>query len=117
MSSVRGDNVWLRLKREGSGVSITEGECQIKKQCWVILQDESQYRQSSEGRLSPFLKRLTVTVSTLKQQSWDKWFHCAQGDEFEFLNLHLCRKTLFYFLLLKKEIQLSISTRNTSENE
>lgn len=62
MSSVRGDNVWLRLKREGSGVSITVGECQIKKQCWVILQDESQYRQSSFPQATHCYSKYTETT-------------------------------------------------------
>lgn len=51
--------------------SLEVTECQIKKQCWVILQDESQYsqyRQSSKGRL------LFSSYSLVQylQQSWAK---------------------------------------------
>lgn len=54
------DDVWLQLKKEGpwSIYHWRRLECQIKKQCWVILQDESQYsqyRQSSKGRRSSSL--------------------------------------------------------------
>lgn len=59
-------NVRLGLREGGFRAIYHQGRVSKKKK-EVILQDESQYRQPSERRLSPFLKLLTVTATTLRK--------------------------------------------------